>query len=118
MKQAFASRRKQACPFPSFGFVSLWVSLVTFVVGGSSALGFGRVNLADSVPLSSDRARRRSIFARVTFLSGLFAALNLLPSMATAGRRQKARFLAEFDEARTHLAQRQAVVLAEVRNRL
>ncbi|WP_128970664.1 hypothetical protein [Bradyrhizobium tropiciagri] len=73
---------------------------------------------SDRAPLSSNRARRRSIFARVKFLSGLFAVLNLLPSMATAGRRQKTRFLAEFDEARNRLAQRQAVVLAEVRNRL
>ncbi|MCC8978106.1 hypothetical protein H8A92_04485 [Bradyrhizobium sp. 10BB] len=117
MKQAFASRRKQACPFPSFAFVSLWISLVTFVVAACRLLA-SAVFGSDSVPLSSNRARRRSIFARVKFLSGLFAALNLLPSMATAGRRQTARFLAEFDEARTHLAERQAVVLAKVRNRL
>jgi len=38
--------------------------------------------------------------------------------MATARRRQKNHLLAEFDEARTHLAQRRVVVLAEVRNRL
>src|SRR6476469_247292 len=45
------------------------------------------------------------------------------PSMAIfvngdARRREKAHLTAEFDEARTYPAQRQAIVFAEVRNRL
>src|SRR5262249_38695285 len=47
-------------------------------------LSIGRVKLAQIArELSSNWARRRSTFARVKFLSRLFTALNLLPSMAT-----------------------------------
>jgi hypothetical protein len=54
----------------------------------------------------------------VKFLSRLFTALNLLPSMATLAVAREAHLAAEFDEARTYPAQRPAIVFAEVRDRL
>ena len=44
--------------------------------------------------------------------------LELAAIDGNARRREKAHLAAEFDEARTYLAQRQAIVLAEVRDRL
>src|SRR4030095_11151852 len=60
---------------------------------------------------------RRSILARVKFLSRLFTALNLLPSIATLAcvSRPIARHSVI---ARAHFADGRAIVLTEIRNRL
>src|SRR6266702_6189763 len=60
---------------------------------------------------------RRSIFARVKFLSRLFTALNLLPSIATQASVNRP-MVTERDKAGAHLPDGAAVVLAEVGNRL
>ena len=52
------------------------------------------------------------------FLSRLFTALNLLPSIATLAFESRPICAAQLDEPRTHLLDGAAVVLAEVRNRL
>src|SRR6266699_5759075 len=61
---------------------------------------------------------RRSIFARVKFLSRLFTALNLLPSIATVGLGEQAQGATECNEPGADLADGAAIVLAEIRNRL
>ena len=74
--------------------------------GAVIVLEFPKHRLGDALgaTLSSSWARRRSTFARVKFLSRLFTALNLLPSMATLAVAEKAHVTAELDEARTYLA--------------
>ena len=71
---------------------------------------------------ASARATRRGHpprhLARVKFLSRLFTALNLLPSIATLGMREEANHAAQRNEACAHLADGSAIVLAEVGNRL
>ena len=57
-------------------------------------------------------------FALVKFLLRLFTALNLLPSIATLAFDSKPICRHSSTKRRTHLLDRAAVVLAEVRNRL
>jgi hypothetical protein len=54
----------------------------------------------------------------VKFLSRLLTALNLLPSMATLAGGEQAHVAAQPDEVCAHAAQRFAVVLAEIGDRL
>src|SRR5262249_17913304 len=61
---------------------------------------------------------RRSILARVKFLSRLLTALNLLPSMATLACVSKPIMRHSANEACAHLADGGAIVLAEIGNRL
>src|ERR1700685_2096311 len=69
----------------SFPFASFSLSLVTLAASASVGSCRSAVSswLRYRATLSSSWARRRSTFARVKFLSRLFTALNLLPSMAT-----------------------------------
>ena len=63
---------------------------------------------------SIGRHRCRCILAGANFLSRLFTALNLLPSMATMACVNKSKLTAEHDELPADIADPPPVVLAEV----
>ena len=59
---------------------------------------------------------RRSILARVKFLSRLLIALNLLPSIATLACVEQTQSAAERDKPGTDLPESAAAILAEIGN--
>ena len=67
--------------------------------------------------LASTCSIRLPTSATVKFLSRLFTALNLLPSVATAARVKKLEPTAKLDERSAHRPDRLAIVLAEIGNR-
>ncbi|KRQ17698.1 hypothetical protein AOQ71_00055 [Bradyrhizobium manausense] len=82
-------------------------------------LSVGRVKLAQIagdalLQLSAPPFHLRAREVPVPVVHGL----ELAPIDGDAGRREKTHPAAELDKARTYLAQRQAVILAEVRDRL
>ena len=104
----------------SFSFVSFSVSLVTFAASGlRRLLPVGRVKLAQItrdalLQLGTPPFHLRPREVLVPVVHGLeLAAID-----GNARRREEAHLAAEFDEARTYPAQRQAIVFAEVRDRL
>ena len=106
-------------PISSFSFVSFSLSLVTFAA--SASVGSCRSAVSSWLKIARDALLELSappLHLRLREVPvPVVHGLELAAIDGDARRREQAHLTAKFDEPRTYLAERQAVVLAEVRDR-